>query len=116
MLANIQQRRELPTRVTQFLQVNAHKALQSVFQESGPAKAPWQLKVAVNIPGIQHLTARVIGVGVLPEHVKGARLPKKCPVPLVARIAIGAGILAAGVAIGAKILKGQRKRRFAWSS
>ena len=30
-LARIQMRREFPTRVTQFLQVNAHKALQNVF-------------------------------------------------------------------------------------
>jgi 2-polyprenyl-6-methoxyphenol hydroxylase-like FAD-dependent oxidoreductase len=115
MLTRIQQRREFPTRVTQFLQVNAHRGLQTVFSKPGRAVAPWQLRAAVSIPGIQKLAARVIGVGVLPEHVKGARLEKKCPVPLLARIAIGIGLAAAGAAIGASVMKGKRKRRFAWS-
>ena len=115
MLARIQDRREFPTRVTQFLQVNAHRAMQTVFSNPGRAVAPWQLRTAVSIPGIQKVAARVIGVGVLPEHVKGARLEKKCPVPLLARIAIGIGLAAAGAAIGISLVKGKRKRRFAWS-
>ena len=115
MLARIQQRREFPTRVTQFLQVNAHRGLQTVFSNPGRAVAPWQLRAAVSIPGVQKLAARVVGVGVLPEHVKGARLEKKCPVPLLARIAIGIGLAAAGAAIGVRVIKGKRKRRFAWS-
>src|SRR5262252_5818408 len=64
MLAQIQQRREFPTRVTQFLQVNAHRALQTVFSNPGRAVAPWQLRAVVSIPGIQKVAARVIGVGV----------------------------------------------------
>ena len=78
MLARIQDRREFPTRVTQFLQVNAHKGLQAVFSNPGRAVAPWQLRAVVSIPGIQRVVAHVIGVGVLPEHIKGAekkRLP-----------------------------------------
>jgi hypothetical protein len=59
--------------------------------------------------------ARVIGVGIRPEHVKGARLEKKCPVPLLGRIAIGIGLAAAGAALGVSLMKGKRKRRFAWS-
>ena len=116
MLARIQNRREFPTRATQFLQVNAHKALQTVFNNPGHAVAPWQLRAAVSIPGIQHVMARVVGVGVLPEHIKGARAEKKGPVPLLARIAIGIGLAAAGAAIGVSLVKGKRKRRFAWSS
>lgn len=86
-LASVQQRREFPTRVTQFFQVNAHKGFEYVFSHPGPLKAPWQLKVAANIPGIQNLVGRAIGVGVRPEHVGGASLLK--------RIAIGTGIAAA---------------------
>ena len=89
--------------------------MQTVFSNPGRAVAPWQLRTAVSIPGIQKVAARVIGVGVLPEHVKGARLEKKCPVPLLARIAIGIGLAAAGAAIGISLVKGKRKRRFAWS-
>src|SRR5271169_2988799 len=74
-LAQVQQRREFPTRVTQRVQVFAHSVLQRVFENPGPAKAPWQLKVAVQIPGIQHVFARVVGMGVRPEHIKGTRKP-----------------------------------------
>lgn len=115
LVERVQARREFPTRVTQFLQVNAHKGLQQIFRNPGPAVVPWQLRTAVSIPGIQKVTARVIGVGILPEHVKGAQAEKKCPVPLLARIAIGIGLAAAGAAIGVSLIKGKRKRRFAWS-
>jgi|SRR5580698_5452534 2-polyprenyl-6-methoxyphenol hydroxylase-like FAD-dependent oxidoreductase len=114
LLARIQDRREFPTRVTQFLQVQAHKGLQTIFRNPGPAVAPWQMRAVLSIPGIQKVTARVIGVGVLPEHIKGARPEKKCPVPLLKRIAIGAGLVAAGVVIGAKVIKAQRRRQYAW--
>ena len=114
MLASVQRRREFPTMVTQFLQVNAHKALQAVFRNPGPAVAPWQFKAVVSIPGIQKVTARVIGMGVLPEHIKGARAQKTCPMPSLKKIAIGAGLLAAGIAIGAGIVSGRRKRGLGW--
>jgi 2-polyprenyl-6-methoxyphenol hydroxylase-like FAD-dependent oxidoreductase len=68
-LARVQCRREFPTRVTQRLQVAVHKRLEKIFQNTGPAKAPWQLKVAVKIPGAQDAVARLIGVGVRPEHI-----------------------------------------------
>jgi len=69
MLAKVQQRREFPTRVTQALQINAHKLFQRVFETAGPMKAPWQLKAALHIPGLQRLTARIVGVGIRPEHI-----------------------------------------------
>ena len=68
-LAKVQQRREFPTRVTQRLQINAHKVFRRVFETTGPMKAPWQLKAALQIPGVQRLIARVIGVGIRPEHI-----------------------------------------------
>src|SRR5208337_1316902 len=74
-LAQVQRRREFPTRVTQQLQVFAHAGMQRAFRNPGPARAPWQFKVAVQIPGIQHVLARVVGMGVLPEHIKGTRKP-----------------------------------------
>lgn len=68
-LAMIQQRREFPTRVTQFLQMNAHRAFARVFQNPGPLQAPWQLKAAFRTPGIQRVMGRVVGIGIRPEHV-----------------------------------------------
>ncbi len=115
LLARVQRRREFPTEVTQWVQVQAHKAFQAVFSNPGPARAPWQMKVAFSIPGVQHLTARLVGVGVLPEHVAAARKPSGCPVPKLARIAIAAGLGLAGIAIGLRLLGRSRKPSFGWS-
>ena len=72
LLARVQQRREFPTRVTQRMQVNAHKGMEYVFEHEGPMKAPWQFKAVTRIPGVQHVVARFIGMGVRPEHVRDA--------------------------------------------
>jgi 2-polyprenyl-6-methoxyphenol hydroxylase-like FAD-dependent oxidoreductase len=69
-LARLQQRREFPVRVTQRIQVAAHKGFASIFSHTGAFKAPWQLRLAVHIPGIQRLVARVVGMGVRPEHIR----------------------------------------------
>jgi hypothetical protein len=108
LLASLQQRREFPARVTQFLQVNAHRGLQTIFRNPGPAKAPWQLKAAVNIPGVQHVVARVIGVGVRPEHIRGARKQTAFG-QLLKKIAIGAGLLAGGIVLTARLARGFRR-------
>src|SRR5271169_4500185 len=109
LLAQVQQRREFPTRMTQRLQVLAHSAFQRIFQNPGPAKAPWQLKVAANIPGVQHLTARIIGVGVRPEHIRGARKQPTCDGQLLKKIAIGAGLLAGGIVLTTRLARGFRR-------
>jgi 2-polyprenyl-6-methoxyphenol hydroxylase-like FAD-dependent oxidoreductase len=109
LLASVQQRREFPARVIQFMQMNAHRGLQTVFRNPGPARAPWQLKVAVNIPGIQHVMARIIGMGIRPEHIRGARKQPACEVQLLKKIAIGAGLLAGGVVLMARMARGFRR-------
>ncbi len=113
MLAEIQQRREFPTRVTQFLQVNAHKAIKKIFENPGPAKAPWQLKAAVRIPGLQHLTARVVGIGVRPEHIRGARVKPACDGQYLRRLAVGVGLVAAGAVLAARMVRSFGRRRYA---
>lgn len=97
ILAQVQRRRELPTRATQFLQVNAHRALQRVFRNQGTLQAPWQLKLVARIPGLQIAIARVIGVGIRPEHIAGAPRSQGRGRRIV-RIAVGVG-LAAGFAV-----------------
>jgi 2-polyprenyl-6-methoxyphenol hydroxylase-like FAD-dependent oxidoreductase len=67
-LALVQLRREFPTRATQWIQVQAHKRFERVFQTSGPLQAPWQLKVISRVPGLQQVMGHVVGMGVLPEH------------------------------------------------
>jgi 2-polyprenyl-6-methoxyphenol hydroxylase-like FAD-dependent oxidoreductase len=75
LLAKLQERREFPTRVTQTMQVGAHKLFERVFRTSGPLHASWQLKAITQVPGLQHLTGRLIGMGVRPEHIAGAIEP-----------------------------------------
>ena len=72
ILKRVQRRREFPTRVTQFLQVSAHKALDAVFKTDRPIHAPWQLKVVDALPGRKWIMGYVVGVGVRPEHVVDA--------------------------------------------
>lgn len=69
LLAAVQQRREFPTRVTQRMQVTAHKGFNYIFQHPGAIKAPWQLKLITQVPGFQRLLGRLIGIGVRPEHI-----------------------------------------------
>jgi 2-polyprenyl-6-methoxyphenol hydroxylase-like FAD-dependent oxidoreductase len=72
VLARVQERREFPTRVTQFMQVNAHKAFARIFENPGPLNAPWQLRAVVRLPGLQRLIGRAVGLGVRPEHIRSA--------------------------------------------
>ncbi len=101
LLARVQTRREFPARVTQFLQVNAHKGFEYVFQHTGAMKAPWQLKAVTRIPGIQHVIGRVVGISVRPEHV---RTPA-ARASVLKRIAVGTGVAAAIAVNIARILR-----------
>ncbi len=104
LLARVQRRRERPARVTQFLQVNAHRAFEQVFRNPGPLKAPWQLKLAVRVPGVQHLMARVVGLGVRPERIEDAKNIRADREQRKLRLAVSLGVIT-GVAIGALFLR-----------
>lgn len=69
-LAAVQRRREFPTRLTQAVQLLAHRGLARAFENPGPLRAPWQMKVATRIPGIHRAVGYAVGIGVLPEHVR----------------------------------------------
>jgi 2-polyprenyl-6-methoxyphenol hydroxylase-like FAD-dependent oxidoreductase len=101
LLGQVQHRREFPTRVTQAIQANAHKGFEQVFRNPGPLKAPWQLKVAVRVPGVQRLVARVVGVGVRPEHIQSARRRPGLNTCCAKAVAACAGIAAAGAVFSA---------------
>ncbi len=105
-LARVQRRREFPTRATQGAQVNAHKGLAYVFRQQGPMRAPWQLQAAVRLPGLQHVLARGIGIGVRPEHVAGTA--KTSPVSRWLKVAAGLVIGAAAVTIAMRVPKRRR--------
>ena len=87
-LGMVQQRREFPARVTQFLQLKAHQGLVRTFSNPGPIAAPRQLKIALGIPGLPQVLGRVVGIGIRPEHVGGA--PKRS----ASAMALGVGAAA----------------------
>lgn len=70
VLAAVQRRRAFPTRVTQAIQVVAHRGIARVFEIPGPIHAPWQIRAAQRIPGIHRALGYAVGVGARPEHVR----------------------------------------------
>jgi 2-polyprenyl-6-methoxyphenol hydroxylase-like FAD-dependent oxidoreductase len=105
LLQRVQRRREFPTRMTQAAQANAHKIFAELFRNTGPLRAPWQLKAAVQVPGITHVIGRAIGVGPRPEHIQGTKRSPAYHRDRLVKIALGLGIVA-----GLVILCGIRLR------
>jgi 2-polyprenyl-6-methoxyphenol hydroxylase-like FAD-dependent oxidoreductase len=69
-LRRVQQRRELPTRVTQWLQVTVQRRIIArVLVETGPLKPPLAVRLLAKIPFLRRIPARIVGLGVRPEHV-----------------------------------------------
>ena len=80
VLADVQRRREFPAHVTQFLQVNVHRAMDRfLFENPGPFRAPWQLRLAMALPGVPHLMGRFVGLGVRPEQIRPSAPARKVP-------------------------------------
>jgi 2-polyprenyl-6-methoxyphenol hydroxylase-like FAD-dependent oxidoreductase len=104
-LASVQQRREFPTRVTQALQVSAHKGFAKVFETKGPVKAPWQLKLVAQIPGRPWVMGYVVGVGVRPEHVAEAETNVPRPAWSLKKAAVSAGAFLGAIVATAKALR-----------
>ncbi|HEV8719418.1 MAG TPA: FAD-dependent oxidoreductase [Candidatus Binatia bacterium] len=69
-LRGIQKRRELPTRVTQRLQVMVQRRIIArVLGESGSLKPPLAVRLFAAVPLLRRIPARIVGVGIRPEHV-----------------------------------------------
>jgi 2-polyprenyl-6-methoxyphenol hydroxylase-like FAD-dependent oxidoreductase len=74
-LHQVQRRRLFPTRVTQRLQVFIQdRIIGRVLAGRGPAKVAWPLKLMQRFPRLRGIPARVIGVGIRPEHVRTPEL------------------------------------------
>ena len=67
----VRRRREFPVRMTQRIQVVAQNNIISLALKPGsqPLKAPLIARVINAVPWLQGITARLIAVGVRPEHV-----------------------------------------------
>ena len=69
-LQRIQRRRELPARVTQRMQVLVqNRVIGRVLQARGPLELPWPLRLFRRFPFLARFPARLVGMGVRPEHV-----------------------------------------------
>ena len=70
-LQKVQWRRELPTRLTQWAQVQIQKRiLGRVLGSSQPTGTPWAIRLFKLFPVLRRIPARLIGIGVRPEHVR----------------------------------------------
>jgi 2-polyprenyl-6-methoxyphenol hydroxylase-like FAD-dependent oxidoreductase len=79
-LAAVQRRRELPTRLTQRLQIIAqNRVIGSVLRGTQTPKPPLLLRLFGVLPFLQRIPARVIGMGFRPEHVRTS--PASPPLP-----------------------------------
>jgi 2-polyprenyl-6-methoxyphenol hydroxylase-like FAD-dependent oxidoreductase len=69
-LALVQKRRELPTRLTQGMQVLIQKRMvDPVLKSTGRISAPWLIRMLAQWPWFRRIPARIIGMGFRPEHV-----------------------------------------------
>jgi hypothetical protein len=76
-LQAIQERRTLPVRFTQWLQLTAQSQIISrVLKSQQRPKPPLMFKLFGIFPVLQRVPARLLGVGIRPEHV---RTPEAAP-------------------------------------
>src|SRR5262245_60867077 len=69
-LAAVQRRRMFPTRATQRLQVLIqNNVLSPVLASRGTPRPPWPIWLVNACPMLQRIPARLVGLGVRPEHV-----------------------------------------------
>jgi 2-polyprenyl-6-methoxyphenol hydroxylase-like FAD-dependent oxidoreductase len=81
-LARVQRRRQIPTRVTQGLQVLLqNRVLSPLLQGRVEGRTPAGLRLVDRFPVLRRIPGRLVGVGVRPEHVApGLRLgPQEDP-------------------------------------
>ena len=73
-LAGVRARRAFPTAGTQLMQRFLQRALVGrILAAERPVTAPLPVKVLARVPALQRLPARLVGVGLRPEHVVGPR-------------------------------------------
>ncbi len=70
-LKKVQRRRMLPTRLTQRMQVVVqNRVISRVLAGGKPLKSPWPARFVKRFPILARIPARLIGVGIRPEHVR----------------------------------------------
>ena len=71
LLHRVQRRREMPTRLTQSLQVFLqNRIIRPVLGGRKPLSPPWPARMLDRFPTLRRVPARLIGMGFRPEHVR----------------------------------------------
>jgi hypothetical protein len=71
MLQQVQDRREFPTRVTQGIQIfMQNNVIGNALASQGELKPPLLLRLLRIFPLLRRFPARVLGLGVRPEHIR----------------------------------------------
>ena len=69
-LDRVERRRTLPTRLTQSMQLTIqNRVIRRVLASSGAPSLPFAFRLVRRFPFLQRITARLIGIGIRPEHV-----------------------------------------------
>ncbi|HTW52703.1 MAG TPA: FAD-dependent oxidoreductase [Stellaceae bacterium] len=72
-LAQVQRRRTFPMKVIQGVQVAVQRnIIDKVLSSDRPISPPWMVKMFNWVPFLQRIPARLVGIGVRPEHVRTA--------------------------------------------
>jgi hypothetical protein len=70
-LAAVQRRREFPMKLIQWVQVVVQNRLLSpALSSSERPKPPFALKLIQWLPFLRRIPARIVGLGVRPEHIE----------------------------------------------
>jgi 2-polyprenyl-6-methoxyphenol hydroxylase-like FAD-dependent oxidoreductase len=70
-LLRVQRRRELPTRVIQYGQLLIQdRFLRRALEHRGAVKVPLAMRLLQRFPMLRRIPARLVGVGIRPEHVR----------------------------------------------
>jgi 2-polyprenyl-6-methoxyphenol hydroxylase-like FAD-dependent oxidoreductase len=69
-LAAVQERRTLPMKVIQWIQVQIHsRVLSAALASTATPTLPWPVKLFNVFPVLRRLPARLVGLGIRPEHI-----------------------------------------------
>ena len=70
-LAEVQRRREFPTRATQAMQVLVqNRVIGRVLATDKPLSPPWLVRLLLHLPWLRRGLARLVGIGFRPEHIR----------------------------------------------
>ena len=76
-LAAVQRRRTLPMKVIQAMQIAVQsRVIDRLLDSEKPITAPWTVKLFNWFPVLRRIPARIVGIGVRPEHVHSPELAR----------------------------------------